>query len=65
MLAHGHTEARHYPVPMLWMETKLVTNRLNQDFATTALLTQMAVAGVLSKEAGKAFDKRIKTLTET
>jgi hypothetical protein len=60
--AHGHTEARHYPVPRLWTETRIVRRRLNRDLANNAVLTQMAISGVLSKEGGKAFDKRIKTL---
>lgn len=62
--AHGHQEARHYPVPMLWRETKLVRERVNRDLANTAILTQMAVASVLSKEGGKAFQKQIRSMTE-
>lgn len=61
-MAHGHIEARHYPVPLLWQETKIVRQRVNRELATEAVLTQMAVASILSKKAGDAFDKRIRTL---
>lgn len=63
LYANGHPEARHYPVPTLWMETKIVRKRLNNDFATSATLLQMAVAGVLSTDANTAFEKKIKELT--
>lgn len=64
-MAHGHPEARHYPVPMLWQETKIVKQRVNRDHATQALLTRMAVSSVLSEKADKAFQKHIRDLTET
>lgn len=63
-MAHGHPEARHYPVPMLWTETRIVRQRVNRELANQATLTQMAVGSILSKEAGKAFNKRIKQLLE-
>lgn len=62
--AHGHIEARLYPLPRLWWETKLVRDRVNLDLANSAILTQMAIASVLSKEGGKAFQKHIRHLTE-
>lgn len=62
--AHGHPEARHYPVPMLWTETRIVRNRVNREMANTAVLTQLAVSSILSKEAGKAFEKHVKSLLE-
>lgn len=64
-MAHGHPEARHYPVPMLWQETQIVRRRVNRDTANTAILTQMAVSSILNKKAGEAFDKRVKQLLET
>ncbi|AWY09488.1 tail protein [Ruegeria phage vB_RpoS-V16] len=64
LMAHGHPEARHYPVPMLWTETRIVRQRVNREFANQAVLTQMAVGSILSKEAGKAFNRRIKQLLE-
>lgn len=49
---------------MVWDETNLVVDRLNGQEATRAVLLQMAVSSVLSKEAGKKFDKMIKRMTE-
>ena len=63
--ANGHPEARYYPVPNLWTETRIVRRRLNRDLANTAVLTQMAISAVLSKEGGKAFEKRLKQLSGT
>jgi hypothetical protein len=63
--AHGHSEARFYPVPNLWLETKIVRQRVNRDLANSSILTQMAVSSMLSEKAGKAFDKRVKELLET
>lgn len=60
--AHGHTEARFYPVPVLWTETRIARRRVNRDLANNAVLTQMAINAVLTKEGGKTFTKRIKTL---
>jgi hypothetical protein len=64
-MAHGHPEARHYPVPMLWNEVRLVRARLNRELANSAILTQMAIGSILSQKAGKAFDKHVKKLLES
>lgn len=63
-MAQGHPEARFYPLPMLWTETRIVTERLNRELANTAVLTQMAISSVLSEKGGKAFQKHIRKLTE-
>lgn len=60
--AHGHPEARFYPVPMLWTETTLVRQRVNRQMATEAILVQHAVMSVLSEKGGKAFDEQVKKL---
>ncbi len=62
--ANSHPEARHYPVPDLWRETQIVRRRLNREFATNAVLTQLAVASILSQKAAKTFEKRLRDLTE-
>jgi hypothetical protein len=62
--SEGHPEARLYPVPLLWQELQIVRRRLNRVHATEATLTRMAVSSVLSKEAGKQFDKTVKKLSE-
>lgn len=63
-MAHGHPEARHYPVPMLWTETRIVRQRVNRDLANNSIFTQKAIASILSKDAGKEFRKDIKALME-
>jgi len=63
-MAHGHPEARHYPVPMLSREAKIVTARVNRDHATQATMTRLAIASVLSKKASAQFEKQVKRLSE-
>lgn len=61
---HGHPEARHYPLGVVWDEAQLVVDRLNGLEATRALLTQMAVAALFSKEGAKTFQKMIKGFSD-
>ena len=48
---------------MLSDEAGLVVARTNGYLATQAVLFQMAVSSILSKDAGKAFNKRVKKLS--
>jgi hypothetical protein len=60
---HGHPKARFYPVPMVWSEVKLVQERANQELASSASLTQLVIASILSKKAGAKLKKRLSELT--
>ena len=64
LLDHGHPHAWNYPIGMVRSESLLVEERLNNSYATTAILLQMAVSAVLSEEAGKEFQKTIEGLTK-
>jgi hypothetical protein len=64
LLASGHPEAPHYPLGVLWDESQIVVARDNRNFATTAILLQMAVSTLFSKEAGKQFSDTIKDLND-
>jgi hypothetical protein len=61
-MAHGHPHARRYPLGFMMDEAALVVERVNNGHATQATLLQMAVSGVLSKKANKAFQEQIKNL---
>lgn len=63
-MAHGHPRARHYPVSMLWEEARIARKRAARNRAEEALLTQMAVASVISEKAGKALKERITEMTK-
>lgn len=52
-----------YPIGVVFDETELVVERVNGLEATRAVLTQMAVSALFSKEAGKAFQEKIKQLS--
>lgn len=62
LMAHGHLEARHYPVPMVWRETRIVRQRIEREMANTALLMQLTIGSVLSEDAGKEFKKQVRRL---
>lgn len=62
LLAHGHPDAASYPVGMVWDEAQIVVDRLNGMETTRAIMTQMAVASLLSAKGGKEFRKLIKGL---
>ena len=64
LMDHGHPQARHYPLGRLMDEARLVVQRVNNGHATTAILLQGAVSGVLSKKANKEFQKQISRLLE-
>ncbi len=59
---HGHPKARFYPVPMVWTEVRLVRERMNQELASDASLTQLVIASILSKKAGAKLKKRLSEL---
>lgn len=61
-MAHGHADARRYPLGMLADETSIVIERVNGATVTEASLLQNAVHGILSKKARDAFDKAIRSL---
>lgn len=48
---------------MLWNEVIIARDRVNGLASTNAILLQSAVASLLSKEAGKQFQKIIQDLT--
>lgn len=64
-MAHGHPEARFYPLGMLSDETNICVRRVNNGHVTDATLLQQAVSGVLSKKANKQFQKTISKILET
>jgi hypothetical protein len=64
LLANGHPDAWEYPLGMVWDEARIVVDRDNGMEATRAVLLQLAVSSVLSKEGGKAFREQIEKLTE-
>ncbi len=63
LLANGHTDAPFYSLGQVIVEAELVEQRNNQNFATAAILTQMAVAALLDKDDAKAFTKAISDLS--
>jgi len=48
---------------MVYAEAGWVAQNINQQEASRAVLLQLAVSSILSKKAGKNFEKTIKNLT--
>lgn len=53
----------HYPVGMVWDEAQIVVDRLNGMEATRAVLIQMAMTTMFSKDGGREFRKLITRLS--
>jgi hypothetical protein len=51
-------------VGTLMVEVRLAEEHVNRQLATEGIITQTAIASVLSKEGGKAFKQLIKGLTD-
>lgn len=49
---------------MIWDESTLVVERRNREHATNAIMTQLAVLSVLSKDGTREFKKSIKKLND-
>lgn len=64
LLSQGQPSARRYPLWMLWDEARIVQERHNGFAVTQAVLTQLAVASLFSKEAGQQFAKLTKRLSD-
>ena len=64
LLSEGHTEARKYPLAMLWHEANIVRARLHSIMRTEAILIQGAIASMLSKKGADGFEKTLKVLTD-
>ena len=64
LLSHGHPSCYDYPLSMLSDEAALVIERVNGQEATRATLLQIAVASVVSKDAGRLFRESIDRLTD-
>ena len=63
LLDHGHSEARYYPIGMVWEEASIVVERLNQEEASRTALLQLAGAAVMSKKGASLLQKVLKEMT--
>lgn len=64
LLEHGHVHAQEYPIGLVWVETALVTERVNELKADQAVLTQMAVSSLFGKKGGAQFKEALKALRD-
>lgn len=64
LISEGHADAHSYPIGMVWDESRLAVERINRFHATQAVLTQQAVASILSKDGAKEFKNTITELNQ-
>jgi len=50
---------------MVYVEAGMVVERIDHEEATRAVLVQLAVSSMLSKDSAKQFQKMIKQMTQT
>lgn len=71
-MSEGHPQAWFYPISQVYAEARLATHRINRKMANEAGLWQMAISTIPNqsmkeaarKKAVKAFEKRLKDLTD-
>lgn len=62
-MAHGHPDARFYPLGMVWEEASIVVERINNEAASNTALLQIAGAAVMGKPGLQQLKKVLKELT--
>lgn len=63
---HGHPDAFHYPIAMVWDEATIIGERLKATLVTEAILVQAATAttgNTAGQKANQHWNKLIKTLS--
>lgn len=49
LLTEGHTHARKYPLAVLWQESQIARERLNQQVVTNTVLLDAVVTAHMTK----------------
>lgn len=65
LLSEGHADARCYPVAVVWSEARIVRQRHAARIKQEAALTQMVIASVMDKKAGKRLAKLLNRMDES
>lgn len=61
LLSEGHSEARRYPIGMVWSEARFVRERLSNRRIRDAAISQLLLGTLFN---GKKAAKELKTLLE-
>jgi len=65
LLSEGHSEARRYPVVMVWNEARIVRERHANRRARDSAVTQLVLSTLFSKKAGKELEKLLNKVAES
>jgi hypothetical protein len=64
LLAEGHEAARLYPVAMVWSEARIVRQRQAAQRKLDAVVMQMVIGSMFTKEASKNLTKLLKDMDD-
>lgn len=59
MKDHGYPDADHMPLLFVFIESNILTERLNAEAASNAAILRLAIGGLLDKGASDAFNKLV------
>lgn len=65
LLSEGHPQARHYPIAMVWSESRIVRQRNAARVKRDTVVLQMAIASNFGKKAGKQLETLLKEMDES
>lgn len=65
LLAEGHAYARRYPVAMVWTEVRFVRERNSNRRIRDTALTQLTLATLFNKKAGKELKVMLNKVAES
>lgn len=65
LLSEGHTEARRYPIGMVWTEARFVRERNANRRTRDAAITQLVLGTLFSKKAGKELKELLGKAAES
>lgn len=65
LLSEGHSEARRYPLGMVWTEARIVRERNTNRRVRDAAITQLVLSTLFSKKAGKELERTLNKVAES
>ena len=65
LLSEGHLHARSYPLAVVWSEARIVRERNANRRSRDAVVMQLIVGSVLSKNASKELAKLLGKVAES
>ena len=65
LLSEGHSDARAYPIAMLWSEARIIRQRHAMRRMRDAAVMQMVIGSQFSEKAGKKLPALLNKVSES